>query len=338
MSNAFIILTPIFIFLVVALVGFVGCGELLPNDAPLEEEEQPPEDKKPKKPWDPAGPVSGAPTSPYLPALPANYEEAVTGIKGFAAFWPLNEMSGKTVAYVGNLTPAANGEYKNAAGADPGIGSYTPGKQGVLFAKDMSDLSVEFAGTEAFIEVPFVPALNPAPSVPGFSIELWAKPNPAAGADRGVLVSSHHFDSTTSQQGYEIGLLKVQGQPHHQVYARVYAGEAMTLSELTLQPVDGDPAAWRHIVFRYAFVAGSGYVLQLRVQVLNTATVNKAQSTTPILYENVTSTKPSTLRFAGSHLPPPGGSAVFAGQLDSIAFYNAVVDDGDFDNHYSMAL
>ena len=336
MNNILLFLTPLFIFVIVALLGFVGCGEFLP--APEEEQPAPPPRPEPRDPFDPAGAYK-PPTGPHLPPTALTYQDIVTSVKGFTAFWPLNETAGTIVSYVGNLTPPANGEFKSASGANASFGSYSLGREGVLFGKDKTDFAVDLGGTEAFIEVPFVGALNPVSTPTGFSIELWAKPDLTRGADRGGLVSSHHIDSATSQQGYEIALLKVPGQAHQQVYARVYGGAAMVSSEISLQPADGDgdPNDWRHIVFKYGFVAGKGFQILLRVQVLKSTQVYRAESTTPILYENVAPAKPSTLRFGGTHLPQ-NVSALYAGLLDNIAFYNAMVDDSVFDDHYKMAL
>jgi hypothetical protein len=337
MNNLVIVLTPLFVFVIVALLGFVGCGDLLPL-TPADEEQPDPEPKKPKDPFDPVGSYK-PPGGIYLPPAVLTYQDLVTGVKGFTAFWPLNEIAGTIVSYVGSLTPPANGEFKTPSGANASFGSYSLGKEGVLFAKDNTDFAVDLGGTEAFIEVPFVGALNPVSTPTGFSIELWAKPDVNRGSDRGGLVSSHHIDSATSQQGYEIALLKVPGQKHQQVYARVYGGAAMVSSEISVQPVDGDgdPNDWRHIVFKYGFVAGKGFQILLRVQVLKSAQVYRAESTTPILYENVAPAKPSTLRFGGTHLQQ-NTSALYAGLLDNIAFYNAMVDDSVFDDHYKMAL
>ena len=200
------------------------------------------------------------------------------------------------------------------------------------------DFAVEFAGTEAYLEVPFIPDLNPTPMGLGFTVELWVKPNPNGGSDRHGLVSSHHFDSITSQQGYEVGLLKVQGQQHQQIYGRVYGGPAATISEIFVQPDDGDgdPSDWRYIAFKYEFVSGKGYLLRLRARVVNSANVYTKESTAAILYENVTPAKQSTLRFGGTHLQPPGTSSVLAGQLDNIAIYAAPVPDTELDLRFTF--
>lgn len=332
MSSTMILLTPLLVLVLVSLFGFVGCSSF--SGVPAEPE-QTEVDPDPKREPDPDPVTPPVPT----PAPPQTYQGLVTNTKGFEAFWPLDETSGNVAAVVGPLSPSANGEYKSVTGNPPALGSYSLGKFGVKASPaNTLDFAAEFAATEAFLEVPFVPSLNPTPMGIGFTIELWAKPDVNAGSDRGGLVSSHHFDSASSQQGYEIGVLKVAGRAHQQVYARVYGGAAATISEISVQPddIDGDPSDWRHIVLKYEFVAGTGYVLRLRVRILNGAKVYSKESTTPILYEQVTSAKSSTLRFGGTHLPPPGTSALFAGQLDNIAIYDAPVPDSDLDAHYSF--
>ena len=335
MSNAMILLTPVLVFLIIALLGFVGCGDVLPQDAdPEPDPSKPPPEKKP---FEPGGPV-GPPKGPYLPPPAATYEELVTKTAGFAALWPLDEISGLTAAVVGGLSPGANGVYKDVSGGMPVAGSYSLGKQGVLFPKDSKDLGAEFTGTGTFIEVPFQGQLNPGPGVGGFSVELWVKPDPGIGADRGVVVSSHNFETVAKQQGYEIGFLKVAGQAHHQIYARVYSGTGATQSEVSVQPLAGDPTEWRYVVFTFEYILGTGPVIRLYVQLLNATDVyEKTNSDPTVAYENVTSAKPATLRFAGSHPPISGGGvALFAGRLDNIAFYNVPLSAGDIQSHYGF--
>jgi U5 snRNP spliceosome subunit len=330
MNNAMILLTPVLVFILVGLFAFVGCASF----TEAKEEEKKPPEQTPPPDQPPVTPPDQPPVTP--PTKPLTYIETVKATPGFTAIWPLNETIGK-VAAVDGMPSTANGTYTTATGADPAPGTYVLGKAGVLFPKDNQDFAAEFSGGEAFIEVPFIPAFNPGPAVPGFSVELWVKPDPGMGGDRHVVVSSHHFDSMTSQQGYEIGLLKVPGQQQQQIYARVYGGSASLQTEISVQPDEGLATDWRHIVFRYGFIAGTGYVIRLRVQVINSAKLFEAQSAAGVVYEQVTMAKQSTLRFAGSHLPPPGTSAVFAGRLDNIAFYNALILDGDINTHFSMA-
>jgi hypothetical protein len=329
MNNAMILLTPVLVFILVGLFAFVGCASF----TEAKEEEKKPPEQTPPPDQPPVTPPDQPPVTP--PTKPLTYIETVKATMGFTAIWPLDETIGK-IAAVDGLPPTANGTYTNANGNDPAAGTYTLGTAGVLFPKE-PDNAADFNGTEALIEVPFNQILNPDPAVPGFTIELWAKPDPTIGADRGVVVSSHNFGAMNSQQGYEIGFLKIAGQEHQQIYARVYGGTAALQTEITVQPDEGLKTDWRYIVFRYGFVAGTGYVIQLRVQILKGVKKFEAQSPAGVKYERVMTGKESTLRFAGSHLPPPGGSALFAGRLDNIAFYNAYVPDGDLNTHFGMA-
>ncbi|HEX6575870.1 MAG TPA: hypothetical protein VF042_12950 [Gemmatimonadaceae bacterium] len=337
MNDAFLLLTPVLVFVIVALVGFVGCGGILPASA----DTLPEGDPVPEQVDNPPKAVSKNPAtkikSPIDPVIrPPTYEELVINAFGFLAYWPLNEAQGTVAEVSGPLKPMANGVYTNAAGTPLGAGSFGVGKQGVLFAKDNTDLAAEFAGTEAFIEVPFQAPLNVGPGLE-FTIELWAKPDPTLGADRGVLVSSHHFESVAQQQGFEIGMLKVAGQTHQQIYARVYSGTGSTQTEIAIQPVDGAPDEWRHIVFRHGVVSGQGLAIRLRSQVLKTAKVEE-KITTVFSYENVTSQKATTLRFAGGHAPVAGGGVpLYAGRLDAIAFYNTQLSDAEIAKRFDMA-
>ena len=328
MSDAMILATPVLAFFIVGLFGFVGCASF--SAAPGDEEPPPTESKPPETP--PAPPA----TPPVTPPAPVTYEDVIKATSGFAALWPLNEPLLPTAAVVGPLSPSANGTYTDTTGGTPAPGSVALGKAGVRFAKDSTDAAPEFAGTDAFIDVPFHAQLNPAANVPGFSIELWVKPNPNAGPGRGVVVSSYHFESAAKQQGYEIGLLKVAGQAHQQIYARVYSGTGNTITEVTVQPVDGQPEDWRHVVFKYELVPGTGYAIRLHAQVVGSVQVHDAE-TTPVSYENVTAAKSSTLRFAASNPSTSGGGvAVFAGRIDNVAFYNAALTPADIKKHYDM--
>lgn len=324
MNDITIFLTPVFAFCIVALLGFVGCGVTLPPAAEDKPVEQKPSESPPAPP----------PTSPVSPPAPLTYAEVISATPGFAALWPLNETAGNVASVAGPLAPDANGVYKTAAGVPAGSG-YTLGNEGVLFAKDSKDFAPEFTGGAAFIEVPFNAQLNPSPGGMGFSIELWVKPDPNSGADRQILVSSHNFESGSKEQGYEIGLLKVAGQPHEQVYGRVFSGTGPIRTEIAVQPVDGDPAEWRHIVFTYKpDTAGAGSI-HLRVQ-LAKATGFYSENPAAATYENVTPAKPSTLRFASSHVPPGGGLSLLAGRIDNVAIYTAPLSDADIKKHFDM--
>jgi hypothetical protein len=326
MSDAYVLLAPVLTFLVVALCGFVGCSSFAsvdpwPGTPP--EEEKPPETPPPETP----------PETPPVPKPPPTYEEVIEATPGIAALWLLNETTGnQALESIGAISPPVHGEYITDPAAPAG-GGYDLAAEGVLFPKDPQDFAPEFNGTGSYIEVPFRGPLNPDPAAPGFSIELWVMPAPTEGADRHVLVSSHHHESDAKQQGYEIGLLKVAAQAHQKVYARVYSGTGATFTEVSVQPLDGAADEWRHIVFTYE--GGAAPSIRLRVQLLK-ATGAYAANPVAASYENVTLAKQSTLRFASNH-PAVAGLALFAGRLDNIAFYNAPLSDGDIQAHFEMA-
>lgn len=323
MSNALILLTPLLVLLILAVFGFTGC-------TPFSAAESPPEPAPPPPPPVVTPPVPVPPVPVPTPA--ATYKAVVASTAGFAALWPLDETGGNVANVTGPLNPAANGVYTSAGGAPAGTG-YTLGGNGVLFHKDTTDFAPEFDGSAGYVEVQFNGPLNPAKSVPGFSVELWAKPNPTAGGTTQVLISSHRFNSTGDQQGYEIALVRNPPQLNQQIRVRVFANGAM--GQAMVQPLQGDASEWRHIVFTYQILPAVGQTVTLLVRL--------AKSTNPFkdgphsaTYESVISTTPATLRFGAGHSAGQPAENFFAGRIDNVAFYNAVLTQGDIDKHFNL--
>jgi hypothetical protein len=330
MSQAeIILLTPILTLIVVALVGFVGCGSYLGPGGSEETEEKKPEEQQPPSQQPPSQqppPASATPVEAYTKAIEAT--------PGFVALWLLNEEKGNLAFPVGPLATTAKGVYTDAPGTAAGTG-YALDAEGVLYSKDKADFAAEFAAG-GYIEVPFAGPLNPDPKAPGFSIELWVKPDTTQGGDRHVLVSSHRINSPNDQRGYEIGLLEVPNQIHQQVYGRVYSsGGVQTMTEITvpLPDIAGDAADWRYVVFTYTWDGTKGWV-NLRVQMLTSKAVYSAAQK-EAWYDNVVEPDTETLRFAANHQSTPG-LALAAGRLDNIAYYNAPLDDAAMTSHFSL--
>jgi hypothetical protein len=192
----------------------------------------------------------------------------------------------------------------------------------------------ELHGTESYVEVPFIPALNPQNTL-AFSVELWVKPNPALGDNTQVLISSHHFDD---ERGYEILLYRERNQPHQLLRGRVFSSGAAALGEVTIQPAltDGDPKEWRYIVMTY-----EGNTSGVGTLTLHLRFASKTQwmlgSKPGAVYAIVNSASSATLRFGSSHRSGQDDGNFFAGQIDEVAFYNAVLTQGDRDAHFAMA-
>ena len=332
MNETLIFVTPLLALLILAAAfGFSGCGVVLPHPQdPPPEEQKPPEKKKP---WE-QGVVTPPPTSVVGPLFPApeTYEDIVKAAPGFAAFWPLNETGGNIAYDVGPLNPATNGIYRTVTGAPAGSGLKL-GDLGVLAHKE-TDYAPTFFGSAGYVEVQFAAQLNPAKMVPGFTIELWVKPNPAQGADTQVIVSSHRVVSATVQQGYEIALVKVAGQTNQQVRARVYNNTA-TPGQAAVVPLQGDPTEWRHIVMTYRFNAATGGSVSVYVRLAKSAGAF-VEGPFNGTYEPVISTASTTLRFAAGHGVGQGLASFFAGQIDNVAFYNAALDQAEIDKHFKM--
>ena len=294
MNDSVIVLTPLLVLLILALFGFTGCK-----------------------------PFSGTlPATPPPPKTYEEYEKIVKNTGGFAALWPLNEESGNQAKVEGSLT-GANGTYLPAGSAGPILG-----QSGALFPKIATDFAPKLDGTGAYIEVPFNAQLNTAAP---FSVELWVKPNPAAGGNEQVLISSYRFDATT-KRGYEIALVKKTGA-HHEVRGRVFStGGAANAGQVTVQPNQGQPDDWRHIVLTYGV---DGVTLWVRVAGHMGAFKDGPNAA---VYQNVQAFNAVPLRFGAGHQQGPNPRHFFAGLIDNVAFYNAVLSDSDIENHFKQSL
>jgi hypothetical protein len=239
------------------------------------------------------------------------------------AHWPLNEPSGTRANVLGPLSLVAYGDYQQLSGVDLGA-------DGVLHAKDPTNLAPHFKGTSASVDVAYQAVLNPMNV--DFSVELWVKPDAASGTDEQTVISSHRFDSMNKQQGYEVDLVRVPTESHQQVRARVYSGGNAT--DVVVQPIQGDPQGWRYVLLTFqAGAAGSGTV-KLYARVLGDLNLLQAgQSNAP--YQNVGSANPSTLRFGASHRMNQAAGNFFAGRIDEVAFYNSVLVSTDIDKRFN---
>ena len=298
-----IALTPLIVLLILALFRFTACAEFTAAEAP---------------------PLPPTPPPPVPPA-PKSYAELIASTKGFAAHWPLDETGGNQVKMVGPLSTVCQYEPTGTVGR-------VLGKPGAF--KSGPSLAPEFDGTAAYVEVPFIAALNPLNTV-AFSVELWVKPNPDVGVNTQVLISSHHFGD---KRGYEILLTKVNNQPHQRLQCRVFSGGATT-SEVAIQlaATDGDPKEWRYIVMTYQGNS-SGVDGKLTLQVRLTSSGGFIATNPTAAYAVVSSAGPATLRFGSSHKNGQAAGNFFAGQIDEVAFYNAALPQTDQDAHFDMAV
>ncbi|HVF38656.1 MAG TPA: LamG-like jellyroll fold domain-containing protein [Gemmatimonadaceae bacterium] len=317
MTYELIIATPLLVLLILAVFRFTGCSSF---------------SSAPTPPTTVTGPplVIAPPDTP--PPVPTDtYQDIISKTPGFAALWPLNEMSGTNQAkVVGPLAGMADGTYTARPPATPGTG-YSVGVSGLQFPKVMDDRAGAFDGSVAFIEVQFNPILNPSKTVPGFTVELWAKPNPAVGGPTQVLVSSHRFDSAGVQQGYEIALIK-GGQQIQQVRGRVFANGAMGTA--TVQALAGGAADWRHIVLTWELSQTLGPIVSVQVRLAGQGTFKDGPHGGP--YEAVTAAKPSSLWFAAGHGVGQVPENLYYGVIDNVAFYNGVLSQAEIDKHFAL--
>ncbi len=255
------------------------------------------------------------------------YETVVAKTPGFTGHWRLNETGGNIAMVSGSLAPAANGTYA--------VAGVKLGQPGALSKKDAKDFAPGLDGSQGFVEVPYDARLNPDNALK-FSVELWVKPNPGAGAATQVVISSHHITAAAKARGYEIALVRVPGEAHARVRGRVYSSNVSTPSEVVVAPNQGDPDAWRHIVVTYDGTGGAtGKKLTLFVNVVGTTSPFIAE-VAGSAYQNVQTDK-STLRFGAGHQAAAGAVNFFAGSIDEVAFYNIAIAKADVEAHFKLS-
>jgi hypothetical protein len=300
MADTLILLAPLIMLVIVVLFGFIGCtGE------PFTSRDTPPEE-----------PPETPPSEPY-----STHVEATDG---FLALWPLNETSGIVAAATSAAALNIDGEYKPGA---------TPGSEGAFFHKEPNtNFAPELNGTTGYVEVPFNAALNPEMDL-RFSVELWAK----AGGDipageEQILVSSHHISTGGNHRGYEI-LLIGAGAGHATVRASVFNINT-GLTNVDVTPGAGDPLAWRHIVLTYD---GPVTTMRLYVNVTKTnfdTTAHEESAEYSPVQAGGAGERP--LRFGAGHLQAGEPEEFFAGRIDEVAFYQAVMPAVTVEAHFNL--
>jgi hypothetical protein len=286
------VFAPFLLLLLVVWFGFVGCG----------------------------GPDFESEPDP----MPVPYKDVVANTPGFAAHWPLDETSGNTAFVNGPLAPGAHGTY-NLAGvtlADDPVGALA----------QEGNVAPLFAGTNGYVEVPYVGVFNPTAAL-SFSVELWMKPQASAGGANQMLISSRQGVGN-ERRGYEIGFVLEQNQTQPIVRARVFAPNVNESEVSVPLSQQGDPSAWRHVVCVYDGSAGPK--LALSVGVIGLAEPVKIENSANVAYEPV-SPQGSTLLFGAGQTQDGGAQSFFAGWLDEIAFYNAALTDGQIKEHFTKA-
>jgi hypothetical protein len=303
MSDMLILLAPLIVLVIVVLFGFVGCG-----GEPFTSRDTPPEQ-----------PPETPPTEPSEP-----YAKNIEATTGFLALWQLNETSG-IVAVATSPILNIDGEYKPGA---------TPGSEGAFFHKEPNvNFAPELNGTTGYIEVPFHEQLNPSTDPVRFSVELWVKP--AGGIPDGeerIVISSHHTSDTGNHRGYEIALVGT-GAGDATVRGRVFhINDGAAEIDVTL--TSGDPSEWRHIVVTYD---GPAETLTVYATVVGTIFDKAAAKQTAAKYSPVQAgggQRP--LRFGAGHLQAGQAEKFFAGRIDEVAFYQAVLPDVTAEAHFNL--
>jgi len=189
MTTSALVLIPPTLLLIVLLLGFTGCGELIGID-----------------PWRPKGP--SPPSSPSPP-----YSDYVLDEGSLVAYWPLGEPLGATTAVDARGVAAHNGAYDSKPFPDdPAIPSAAapgtlilespgllPGDTKPPHGPDAPITTcIEVNG--GFVSVPFDAALNPAQ----FSVEAWVHVGWSADSPAGVRVIVVSLDVTGGTKGFAL--------------------------------------------------------------------------------------------------------------------------------------
>ena len=190
MTTSALVLIPSALLLIVLLLGFTGCGEIIGIE-----------------PWRPRGPSPRPPSPPY--------SDDVLGEQGLVAYWPLGEPIGATTAvdatgggHDGAYEskefpdyPAIPPESPSAAAPDGTLILQSPGLlPGDTMPPHLPDspktTCIEVNG--GFVSVPFDAALNPAK----FSVEAWVHVGWSADSPPGAQVIVASFDATGGTKGF----------------------------------------------------------------------------------------------------------------------------------------
>jgi hypothetical protein len=192
MTTSALVLIPSALLLIVLLLGFTGCAEIIGIE-----------------PWRPSRPSPPSPPSPSPPP----YSDDVLGEESLVAYWPLGEQEGETIAV--DVKGAHNGAYEfkefpdypaippeNPSAAAPG--TLNLGQPGIV-AGDivpppgpdaLKTTCIEVNG--GFVSVPFDAALNPEK----FSVEAWVHVGWSADSPPGARVIVTSFDVTGGTKGF----------------------------------------------------------------------------------------------------------------------------------------
>jgi hypothetical protein len=326
MDTTMIALVPLLVLGVVMTFAFAGCGHILPTDIPSEEQPAP---TPPTTPTPQNPPV----TPPPMPApTPTDaYPKLVLSLGGptgtLRSYWRLAEPVGALPAADSEPTMPQPGTYKGNIGLNAA---------GVLrLGSDPNDAAAEFNGTDAFVEAPFSPLLNPPDA---FTLEAWVRPSPA-----GLPATAQAPIITSFQpQGQRGFLLLLIGKSSTVVTVRVHIGVGGANVPLQVDvPLDSPQVmardGWRHIVVTFGKEAG---VNKLRIYVdAGVPTALVATAAQPLNYQAAQELT------AGSGIPPfrigaganPTPTTFFTGRIDEVALYDSVLDPTVIAGHFLQA-
>ena len=310
MSTTLFILVPVGVLMIAWSLCFVGCG--LPD--------------------------TGTATPFY------QYQNTVTGTPGLVAFWPLDEISGTTAddigpnQFDGTYTTGPNVPTYNAADqSDAAPGTYALNQPNIVAGDSSGNTESTLNKCPIFnggyVNVPWNAALGPASAPYQFTIEAWVMPNwtlddaQTNPSYRAIVAHNVHLPSNSP--------------PTFQGFLLCASPENLW----TVAICDGSQQQFATTGNNQTIVQGSLYFLVVTYDGTKnqlTLWINPADTTQPpdaqlsTGYVPVSSPIPLYIGIGGTFLPTP--LIPFNGQIQDVAFYNAVLDGKTIETHYMNGI
>ena len=254
--------------------------------------------------------AGGATSSPagltVVPVLSGGYAATVVHDRPIA-FWRLNETTPTVYDLVGGHDGAC----------DTGL---TQGVPGAVLGDP--DKAITFAGAGG-VTIPGSPDLNPFTA---FSVELWARPDPAgAGTDRTLFVSR------TTASGWHYGYYLAANASDQWLFSTGHKTSGVS----TLTGGETTNPAWYHIVATFDANTGNkilyvnGKSVASSVEALGTFAPNNAVNEGSTSDEGIGKTTVSDAYI--------GEGAFFVGELDEVAVYDFALSPDQVARHYGLA-
>ena len=331
MDHSTMLLVPLLVLGVVMAFAFAGCGAFGTEPTPPEKKDDHPQNGTTTPhnkgtthpPVVVVPPADPTPTDAY-PKLILREKDNSTdpeSTKSLRSYWRLAEAIAAEDAADSDDRQPQPGKYNGAV--DLHIAGVL--RQG----SDPKDFCAEFNGTDAFVEVPNSPLVNP----PGaFTLEAWVRLTSDLAADvKAPIISSFQ------PQGNSGFTLSLVGASTTLAKAQIQLGGG-TLSTLEADVhLDAETARdkWHHIVATFGKDAGTD---KLQLYVDGAAPTVLASGGAQVLtYTPARDIFPGDAPFRIGAGPGARPTSFFKGQIDEVALYGAALAGGIIGKHFTQA-